>query len=46
MKNVLIIPGRLPNLNDYTNACRSNAQAGGSMKKKEQKRIEYKSVQT
>lgn len=39
MRNVLIIPGRLPNLNDYTKACRANRQAGAAMKKKEEARI-------
>lgn len=29
---VLVIEGRLPNLNDYTNACRSNRYAGAKMK--------------
>lgn len=30
----LIIEGQLPNLNDYTDACRSHRQAGAQMKKK------------
>lgn len=30
---LLIIPGQLPNLNDYTKACRSNKFAGSKMKK-------------
>lgn len=29
-----VISGRLPNLNDYTKACRANKFAGASMKKK------------
>ena len=29
---VLVIEGRLPNLNDYTNACRSNRYVGAKMK--------------
>lgn len=33
------IPGQLPNLNDYTTACRSNRQAGNRMKKEVQERV-------
>lgn len=29
----LIIPGKLPNLNDYTEACRGNRYSGAKMKK-------------
>lgn len=29
----MIIPGQLPNLNDYTKACRTNKFAGSKMKK-------------
>lgn len=29
---MLVIEGRLPNLNDYTEACRSHKNAGGRMK--------------
>lgn len=37
---VLIIPGQLDNLNDYTTACRSKSwQAGAAMKKKNEKKI-------
>jgi Holliday junction resolvase RusA-like endonuclease len=32
MKRTLIIEGSLPNLNDYTKACRSNRYAGANMK--------------
>lgn len=35
----LVIDGRLPNLNDYTKACRTNHHAGNNMKKKEEQRI-------
>ena len=30
---ILIIPGRLPGLNEYTKACRTNPYAGADMKK-------------
>ena len=33
MQYKLIIPGRLPNLNDYTKKCRANKFAGATMKK-------------
>lgn len=33
------IPGRLPNLTNYTTACRSNRQAGGRMKREAQERV-------
>lgn len=36
----LIINGRLPSLNDYTEACRSSPYVGSKMKKKAQKLIE------
>lgn len=36
MRQVLTIPGRLPGLNEYTDACRSNAYAGGKMKRQYQ----------
>lgn len=32
----LIIPGRLPGLNEYTDACRTNNQKGGKMKREAQ----------
>lgn len=32
----LIIPGRLPGLNEYTEACRSHSQKGGKMKREAQ----------
>lgn len=31
--HVLTIPGRLPGLNEYTNACRTNPQKGNQMKR-------------
>jgi Holliday junction resolvase RusA-like endonuclease len=39
MKHTLIIQGNLPNLNDYTRACRSNKYIGASMKKQSEKTI-------
>lgn len=39
MKHTLIIQGNLPNLNDYTKACRSNKFAGANMKKKVERYI-------
>lgn len=33
---ILTIPGRLPGLNEYTNACRTNPQSGARMKQKAQ----------
>lgn len=36
----VIIPGRLPNLNDYTTANRSNAYKGSKMKRDAQRMIE------
>lgn len=35
----LVIEGRLPNLNDYTNACRSKRMAGARMKQESEKII-------
>lgn len=37
--HVLTIPGRLPGLNEYTNACRTNPQKGNKMKKDAQEAI-------
>lgn len=37
MKHTLIIKGTLPNLNNYTKACRSNRFAGASMKQQAEK---------
>lgn len=37
----LLIQGSLPNLNDYTKACRSNKFAGAEMKKKAERIITY-----
>ena len=39
MHYTLIIEGNLPNLNDYTRACRSNRFAGAEMKKKAERYI-------
>lgn len=36
MKQVIILPFRLPGLNEYTRACRANRYAGATMKKKTQ----------
>ena len=41
MKHTLIIQGQLPNLNDYTKACRSNKFAGAEMKKKAERYITH-----
>lgn len=41
MKHTLIIQGQLPNLNDYTRACRSNKFAGAEMKKKAERYITH-----
>lgn len=35
-QRTLIIYGKLPNLNDYTKACRSNRYAGAKMKKEQE----------
>lgn len=40
-RHVLTIPGRLPNLNDYTSACRSNWASGAKMKQESQEIIEW-----
>lgn len=39
MKKTLVIQGKLPNLNDYTRACRTNKFAGAEMKRKSEKII-------
>lgn len=40
MKKIkLIIPGRLPGLNDYTKACRTSPQVGARMKKKAEGKV-------
>ena len=41
MKHTLIIQGSLPNLNDYTRACRSNKFAGANMKKQAERYITH-----
>ena len=45
MERTLVIQGQLPNLNDYTRACRSNAYAGANMKKQAEKIIQAHIVQ-
>lgn len=45
MERTLVIQGQLPNLNDYTRACRSNAYAGANMKKQAEKIIQVHIVQ-
>jgi Holliday junction resolvase RusA-like endonuclease len=39
MKHTLVIQGKLPNLNDYTKACRTNKFAGAEMKRKVERLI-------
>ena len=39
MKKTLIIPGKLPSLNEYTRQCRSYKLAGAEMKKKSERII-------
>ena len=41
MKHTFTVEGILPNLNDYTRACRSNKFAGAEMKKKAERIITY-----
>ena len=36
MRQVFAVGGKLPGLNDYTEACRRNAHAGGKMKRETQ----------
>ena len=38
-EHVLTIPGRLPGLNEYTTACRTNPQKGNRMKKDAQEAV-------
>ena len=38
-EQVLTIPGRLPGLNEYTNACRTNPQKGNKMKMEAQEAV-------
>lgn len=33
MRQAFAVPGRLPGLNEYTSACRTNAHAGAKMKR-------------
>lgn len=40
MERTLVINGQLPNLNEYTRVCRSNAYAGANMKKQAEKIIQ------
>lgn len=39
--HVLTIPGRLPGMNEYTDACRTNPQKGGRMKRDHQTAIAW-----
>lgn len=39
MRQSFTIPGRLNGLNDYTGACRANANAGGRMKRDNQAKV-------
>ena len=41
----LVIAGRLPGLNEYTNACRTNAQAGHQMKINAQELVQWAIIQ-
>lgn len=38
---LFIVPGRLPGLNEYTTACRTNPHKGAKMKREAQERVEY-----
>lgn len=38
-EHVLTIPGRLPGLNEYTNACRTNPRQGNTMKRDAQQAV-------
>ena len=38
-EHVLTIPGRLPGLNEYTNACRTNPKKGNLMKREAQEAV-------
>lgn len=37
---LFIVPGRLPGLNEYTTACRTNPHNGAKMKREAQERVE------
>lgn len=39
MKYKFVVSGRLNNLNDYTNACRTHQQKGGQMKRKNEQKV-------
>ena len=39
--HLLTIPGRLPGMNEYTDACRSNAFLGAKMKRDAQEQVEW-----
>lgn len=39
MKYKFVISGRLNNLNDYTNACRTHRQKGNNMKRKNAQKV-------
>lgn len=38
-KAVLVLPGRLPGLNEYTRACRANRQVGAALKRDTEEEI-------
>ncbi|WP_037351237.1 RusA family crossover junction endodeoxyribonuclease [Anaeroarcus burkinensis] len=38
-KSVLVLPGRLPGLNEYTRDCRANRQAGAALKRDAEEEI-------
>lgn len=38
---LFVVPGRLPGLNEYTTACRTNPHKGAKMKREAQERVEY-----
>lgn len=45
MKKTLVIKGQLPNLNEYTRACRTNAYVGARMKEQAEKCIKLYIIQ-
>ena len=40
MRQVIVIPGKLANLNDYTKACRGNRYGGAEMKRANQEIVQ------
>lgn len=45
MSNYFVFDGRLPSLNEYTSACRTNAYIGGTMKRKAQTEVSWAILQ-